>query len=91
MTRRTSKIELPNPQKIVEETEDRLTRRTEEIAKRLAPIESGRLRADIQRQGGSVFNTVEYAPFVHDGTAERAPQPYLRQAAKRALDEESRQ
>jgi HK97 gp10 family phage protein len=50
-------------------------------AKQNAPVDTGRLRADIKftftRISGEVFNTVKYAPFIELGTSKMNAQPYL--------------
>jgi len=88
--KRTTDIEVPDVEEERERTERRMLNRAQEIAKRLAPVGSGLLRANIQTSDHSIFNTVPYAPLVHDGTADQMPRPYLRQAIVRALNEESR-
>lgn len=60
------------------------------LAKRNAPVPglnpyaTGQLRNDIQvheaNNGGSVFNTVDHAPFVEDGTVHMSAQPYMKPA-----------
>lgn len=67
----------------VEKREKILDESTEEaflIAKRRAPVDTGRLQNDIQKQGHSIYNTVPYAPFVHDGTAYQLPRKYIENA-----------
>lgn len=59
-------------------------------AKMAAPVDTGRLRADIgvdlDQKGdelkGYIFNTgnVKYAPYVHDGTRYMKARPYIREA-----------
>lgn len=88
--RRTTEIQLPDEKEEKKRIEARMLNRAEEIAKRLVPVESGLLRANIQTSESSIFNTVPYAPLVHDGTTDLMPRPYLRQAIVRALNEESR-
>lgn len=61
-------------------------------AKRLAPVDTGRLRSSIAeelRHDGSglveiVGTDVEYAPFVELGTSRARAQPFLRPAAEAA-------
>lgn len=54
----------------------------ENEAKRLSPVDTGRLRSSITHdsdQTGAVIGTnVEYAGFVELGTRHQTPQPYLR-------------
>lgn len=68
-----------------------LTRRTVRIegnAKRLCPVDTGRLRASITRtlerdaRGlvGIIGTNVEYAPYVELGTSRMGPKPFLRPA-----------
>jgi HK97 gp10 family phage protein len=58
----------------------------ESSAKREAPVRTGRLRSDIRtsfdrgKLQGKVFNTVTYAPYVHEGTKRMKARPYLRTA-----------
>lgn len=53
----------------------------ESEAKKLAPVDTGRLRASITNSSdetGAVIGTnLEYAPFVELGTSKQAPQPFL--------------
>lgn len=57
-------------------------------AKRLCPVDTGRLRASIQTAlahtyaGAEVGTNVEYAPFVEFGTYRQRAQPYLTPAAE---------
>ena len=59
----------------------------EGYAKRLCPVDTGRLRNSITHaldSGGRavyVGTNVEYAPYVELGTARQKAQPYLRPAA----------
>lgn len=50
-------------------------------AKKLAPVDTGRLRASITRDadltGAIVGTNVEYAPFVELGTSKQPAQPFL--------------
>jgi len=57
----------------------------ERDAKRLCPVDTGRLRAsiDIQKPQSlvrSIGTSVEYAPYQEFGTSRIRPQPYLRPA-----------
>lgn len=62
------------------------------IAKRTAPVDTGRLRASIaeelRNEGGDlaeiVGTDVVYAPFVELGTRRMRAQPFLRPAAQQA-------
>lgn len=66
----------------------RRTIRVEGGAKRLAPVDTGRLRASVthalERDAtgivGTVGTNVEYAPFVELGTSRMAAKPFLRPA-----------
>lgn len=62
-----------------------------QIAKRQAPVDTGRLRSSItyvEEEGVfKVGSNVEYAPFVEFGTEDRAPQPYLRPAVRQAFNQ----
>lgn len=53
-------------------------------ARRLAPVDTGRLRSSITVKrtpdGAVVGSNVEYAPYVEYGTSRMAAQPYLRPA-----------
>jgi HK97 gp10 family phage protein len=65
-----------------------LVKNVEMRAKQVAPVDTGRLRADIgvkmQRSGleGVIFNTsnVKYAFYVHEGTRRMKGRPYIREA-----------
>lgn len=56
-------------------------------AKRLAPVDTGRLRAsintDFEKDGlaAEIGTNVEYAEFVEDGTSKSPAQPYMKPAA----------
>ena len=57
-------------------------------AKRLCPVDTGRLRASITTEKidtatYGVGTNVEYAPYVEFGTRKMAAQPYLRPAVER--------
>lgn len=69
----------------IDKTMTEIVNETQQNAKRKVPVESGTLKDDIQSEHSnnnySVFNTVDYAPFVHQGTSIQAAQPYLRNAA----------
>jgi HK97 gp10 family phage protein len=62
--------------------------RVERVAKKLCPVDTGRLRASIThalgRDSQSVYcdvgTDVVYAPYVEFGTSRQAAQPYLRPA-----------
>lgn len=66
----------------------RRTLRVEATAKRLCPVDTGRLRASISHEIqtdshgliGVVGSNVEYASFVEFGTSRSRAQPYLRPA-----------
>ena len=53
----------------------------EEQAKSITPVDTGRLRAsitaDVKGLEANIGTDVEYASYVHDGTSEMAPQPFL--------------
>lgn len=67
----------------------------ETAAKRLAPVDTGRLRASIVsalgEDGRGLFvdigTDVTYAPYVELGTARQAAQPYLRPALRAGSDQ----
>ena len=62
--------------------------RVERIAKKLCPVDTGRLRSSIThalgRDSRSIYcdvgTDVEYAPYVEFGTSRQGAQPYLRPA-----------
>jgi HK97 gp10 family phage protein len=64
----------------------------ESAAKRLAPVDTGRLRSSISRELGEdtdglvarVGTNVDYAPHVEFGTIRMRAQPYLRPALSAA-------
>ncbi len=55
-------------------------------SKELAPVDTGRLRADIKvdfnrrELEGKIYNEVEYAIYVHEGTRFMKSRPYIRNA-----------
>ncbi len=51
-----------------------------EDAKRYAPVDTGRLRNSIHREGDSIVVSAPYAGYVEFGTRNMAPQPFLRPA-----------
>ena len=63
----------------------------EGYAKRLCPVDTGRLRNSITNyvEGNAVYigTNVEYAQFEEEGTSRRPPHPYLRPAAEGHMDE----
>lgn len=63
------------------------TREAARRAKRLAPVDTGQLQNDIQYDENSVYNTVPYAPFVHDGTANNMGERYIERAMIQIRDE----
>lgn len=82
-------------------TEDDLMRlglRTQNAARRLCPVDTGRLRASIQavkgKDGKGVYvdigTNVEYAIPVEFGTDRMDAQPFLRPALNQAVDEMKR-
>ena len=66
----------------------RRSTRIERTAKRLAPVDTGRLRAsvthaleeDVRGLVGVIGTDVEYAPYVELGTSRAGAQPFLRPA-----------
>lgn len=66
--------------------------KVERMAKRLCPVDTGRLRSsigwrvDVDGQGlyAQIGTNVDYAAPVEFGTARQAPQPYLRPALEQA-------
>lgn len=60
----------------------------ERISKKNAPVDTGRLRADIATKlyqkelKGVVYNTVEYAIYVHEGTRKMRARPYILNAIR---------
>lgn len=73
-----------------EREEERLSAALAEEARRRAitqiPIDTGYLLSTLDTDGGSVFVTAFYAPFVHDGTVNQMSQPFLRDSAMFALN-----
>ena len=53
----------------------------EKQAKNITPVDTGRLRAsitaDVKGLEANIGTDVEYASYVHEGTSEMAPQPFL--------------
>jgi len=74
-----------DPKAEQEKLEDEMLDYAKREAERLAPVDTGRLRADIKVSEDGLYNTVPYASYVHDGTIDQMPQPYLRDAMIRAL------
>jgi HK97 gp10 family phage protein len=62
----------------------------EEEAKNRAPVDTGRLRAsikaDVKGLEANIGSDVYYASYVHDGTYEIEPQPFLYPVADDILD-----
>lgn len=66
----------------------RAATRTTTAAKRLAPVDTGRLRASIAQEIGGdddglvarVGTNVEYAPYLEFGTSRMSARPFLRPA-----------
>ena len=62
----------------------------EEQAKNNAPVDTGRLRAsitaDVKGLEANIGTDVEYASYVHDGTYEIEPQPFLYPVADGILE-----
>jgi hypothetical protein len=60
----------------------------EKYAKMDAPVDTGRLRSDIgyrinqRMMEGVIYNTVEYAFYVHEGTSRMRARPYIKNAIK---------
>ena len=69
----------------------RIATRVERNAKRLCPVDTGRLRASItwlvdrdgQGLNATIGTNVDYAPFQEFGTATQSGQPFLRPALDR--------
>jgi HK97 gp10 family phage protein len=65
--------------------------RIERTAKRLAPVDTGRLRASIttelKRLAAEVGTDVEYAPYQEFGTYKMDANPYLRPALNKHKDD----
>jgi HK97 gp10 family phage protein len=67
-------------------------------AKKLCPVDTGRLRASITHEVGKdgkglygkVGTNVDYAPYVELGTSSHAPQPFLRPGVTEAVQERTR-
>lgn len=59
----------------------------EGAAKRICPVDTGRLRNSITHalmgeDSVAIGTNVEYAPYVHEGTSRRKGVPFLREAAQ---------
>ena len=67
-----------------------LTLKVEKYAKREAPVDTGRLRANIHSEieasgtVGRVTSDVDYAVYVHEGTSRMAGRPYLLKGLRHA-------
>lgn len=64
------------------------------IAARLAPVDTGELKASIGVQGTDIVATARHAGFVEFGTVRMPPQPFMRpavQAIRRPFQEEQLQ
>jgi hypothetical protein len=72
----------------VEEMLDRATRRTHEEAVSEVPVDTGKLRDSLQRDGHEVYSPLDYAPHVALGTIYQDGQPYLWEPAERIIAEE---
>lgn len=86
---------LSGPGGPVAEVVERATARVETAAKRLCPVDTGRLRASIARDRdvvddtyvGIVGTNVEYAVPVEFGTMNQSAQPYLRPALEQVISD----
>ncbi len=62
----------------------------EEQAKNITPVDTGRLRAsitaDVKGLEANIGTDVYYASYVHDGTSEIEPQPFLYPVADGILE-----
>lgn len=79
------------PQQMVPELRDAVTKsalKVERESKILSPVDTGRLRASINTSygfgplgiGAKVATNVEYAIYVHEGTARMKARPFMKQA-----------
>lgn len=65
----------------------------ETYTKQLCPVKTGRLRGSIENKPNSqlknvtIGTTVEYAPYVEQGTSKQRAQPYLRPAIMNHLEQ----
>ena len=85
--------ELMGPGGAMHKEVQRRSIKVERAAKRLCPVDTGRLRSsitrgEVERDGDSlsvdIGTNVEYAPYVEFGTSRRRAQPFLRPALKAA-------
>lgn len=65
-----------------DEVFDRILDKALPIARQLAPYDTGRLRASIQRTDNSLAATADYAYFVHEGSSDQLGVPFLADAIK---------
>ena len=75
----------------LDEAVERIAYSVEAEAKRICPVDTGRLRASIHsmriKKGAYYVGTnVEYAPFVEYGTKKMRAQPYLRPAVRKVVN-----
>jgi len=78
-------------QKKLEEAVERIAYLIEGEAKKICPVDTGRLRASIhvgkiKNSAYYVGTNVHYAPYVEFGTRKMTAQPYLRPAAKKVVN-----
>ncbi|AMW13316.1 hypothetical protein A4E84_29770 [Streptomyces qaidamensis] len=62
---------------------EQITEEVAEDARRLAPVDTGHLRASIRPEGNRVIAEADYASHVELGTEEQRAQPFLRPALYR--------
>lgn len=67
---------------------EKTAQETAELARQLAPVDTGALRGSITVESGGltaeVGSDLEYAGYVEYGTSDTAPQPYMGPAADQA-------
>lgn len=75
---------------IVERELSNTANNIEESAKKITPVDTGRLRAsitaDVRGLEANIGTDVEYARYVHDGTYKMEARPFLYEAADNELE-----
>jgi HK97 gp10 family phage protein len=70
-------------QRAADHKAEEITEEVAEDARRLAPVDTGHLRASIRAEGNRVIAEADYAAYVELGTEDQKAQPFLRPALYR--------
>lgn len=70
-------------EKAARNTAEEITEEVAEDARRMAPVDTGRLRESVHAEGNQVIAEADYAAYVELGTEDQKAQPFLRPALYR--------